>query len=220
MAEITSQMVMQLREKTGVGILDCKKALAEADGDLDKAVELLRKKGAIKAGKVKDKVAAEGLIGSYVHTGSKIGVLVEVNCQTDFVARGDEFQQLVRDIALHIAANNAVEFIAVDEIPQDVRDKELAIEMERDDLKSKPEKIRAQIAQGRVDKLLKERVLLEQPFVKDPSVSVGQLIEQKIQKIGENIKIRRFARFVLGEGIEKEEKNFAEEVAAQTGGLA
>jgi elongation factor Ts len=213
-------MAMQLREKTGVGILECKKALAEADGDLDKAVELLRKKGAIKAGKVKDKVAAEGLIGSYVHTGSKIGVLVEVNCQTDFVARGDEFQQLVRDIALHIAANNAVEFIAVDEIPQDVRDKELAIEMERDDLKSKPEKIRAQIAQGRVDKLLKERVLLEQPFVKDPSVSVGQLIEQKIQKIGENIKIRRFARFVLGEGIEKEEKNFADEVAAQTGGLA
>ncbi|MBW4696882.1 MAG: translation elongation factor Ts [Aphanocapsa lilacina HA4352-LM1] len=218
MAEITSQMVMQLREKTQVGVLDCKKALAEAEGDLEKAIELLRKKGIMKAGKVKDKVATEGLVGSYIHTGGRIGVLVEVNCQTDFVAKGEEFQQLVRDIAMQIAASPNVEFVSVDDVDQDIKDRELAIEVQREDLLSKPEKIRAQIAQGRVDKLFKERALLEQPFIKDQSISVGELITQKIAKIGENIKVRRFARFVLGEGLEKEEKNFAEEVAAQTGG--
>ncbi|UFP96252.1 translation elongation factor Ts [Gloeobacter morelensis] len=218
MAEITSQMVMQLREKTQVGVLDCKKALAEADGDLEKAIELLRKKGIMKAGKVKDKVATEGLVGSYIHTGGRIGVLVEVNCQTDFVAKGEEFQQLVRDIAMQIAASPNVEFVSVDDVDQEIKDRELAIEVQREDLLSKPEKIRAQIAQGRVDKLFKERALLEQPFIKDQSISVGELITQKIAKIGENIKVRRFARFVLGEGLEKEEKNFAEEVAAQTGG--
>ncbi|BAC89770.1 translation elongation factor Ts [Gloeobacter violaceus] len=219
MAEITSQMVMQLREKTQVGVLDCKKALAEAEGDLEKAIELLRKKGIMKAGKVKDKVATEGLVGSYIHTGGRIGVLVEVNCQTDFVAKGEEFQQLVRDIAMQIAASPNVEFVSVDDVDQEVKDRELAIEVQREDLLSKPEKIRAQIAQGRVDKLFKERALLEQPFIKDQSISVGELITQKIAKIGENIKVRRFARFVLGEGLEKEEKNFAEEVAAQTGSV-
>lgn len=219
MAEVSSQMVMRLREMTGVGILDCKKALGEADGDLDKAQEVLRKKGIMKAAKVKDKVATEGLVASYIHTGGKIGVLVEVNCQTDFVAKGEEFQTLVRDIALHIAASPTVEYISIDDIDPQARERELAIELEREDLKTKTKEMRAQIAQGRVDKLLKERVLLEQPFVRDQAISVGELLNQKIQKIGENIRVRRYARYVLGEGIEKEQTNFAEEVAAQTGGL-
>lgn len=219
MAEVSSQMVMRLREMTGVGILDCKKALGEADGDLDKAQEVLRKKGIMKAAKVKDKVATEGLVASYIHTGGKIGVLVEVNCQTDFVAKGEEFQTLVRDIALHIAASPTVEYISIDDIDPQARERELAIELEREDLKTKTKEMRTQIAQGRVDKLLKERVLLEQPFVRDQAISVGELLNQKIQKIGENIRVRRYARYVLGEGIEKEQTNFAEEVAAQTGGL-
>ncbi|AGY59141.1 translation elongation factor Ts [Gloeobacter kilaueensis] len=219
MAEVTAQQVKELRDKTGVGINDCKKALVESDGDTDKAIEFLRKKGIMKAGKVKDKVATEGLVGSYIHTGGRIGVLVEVNCQTDFVAKGEEFQQLVKDIAMQIAASPNVEYVAASDVSDEVKAQELALELQREDLASKPEKIRSQIAQGRVDKLIKERALLEQPFIKDQSISVGELVDQKIAKIGENIKVRRFARFVLGEGLEKDQKSFAEEVAAQTGGL-
>ncbi|MBC7882615.1 MAG: elongation factor Ts [Anaerolineae bacterium] len=221
MADIPATMVKELRDKVGgLPFKSCKDALIEADGDMDKAVEVLRKKGELKGAKLKSKVASEGLVTSYIHTGSRIGVLVEVNCQTDFVAKGDDFHQLAKDIAMQIAASPNVEFISIEEIPLEVRENELAAELQREDLLSKPEKMRAQIAQGRVDKLFKERTLLDQPFIKDQTKTVGELINDKIAKIGENIKVRRFSRFVLGEGIEKEEKNFAEEVAAQTGGLA
>ncbi len=220
MADIPASLVKELRDKTGgLSIKACKEALVESDGDIDKAVEVLRKKGELKSTKLQGKVASEGLVVSYIHTGGRIGVLVEVNCQTDFVAKGQEFQQLVKDIAMQIAASPTVEYVSVSDVPPETLERELAMEMQREDLASKPEKIRGQIAQGRVDKLFKERALLEMPFVKDQSVTVGDLIKEKINKLGENIKVRRYARYVLGEGIEKEEKNFAEEVAAQTGGL-
>jgi elongation factor Ts len=215
MAEISAASVKALREKTGVGMMECKKALVEADGDLDKAEEVLRKKGLSKGEKLAGRVATEGLVSSYIHTGDRIGVLVEVNCQTDFVARGDEFRQLTRDIAMQIAACPNVEYISVDEVPAELKEREKAIEMGREDLASKPEAIREKIVLGRIEKLLKERALLEQPFIKDPNITVAELIRDKMLTIGENIKVRRFARFVLGEGLEKKEVDFAAEVAEQ-----
>ncbi len=215
MAEISSALVKALREKTGVGMMECKKALVEADGDLEKAEEVLRKKGLSKGEKLAGRVATEGLVSSYIHTGDRIGVLVEVNCQTDFVARGDEFRQLTRDIAMQIAACPNVEYVSVDEVPAELKEREKSIEMGREDLANKPEAIREKIVLGRIEKLLKERALLEQPFIKDPNITVDELIRQKMLTIGENIKIRRFARFVLGEGLEKKEVDFAAEVAEQ-----
>jgi elongation factor Ts len=215
MAEISPALVKQLREKTGVGMMECKKALVEAEGDVEKAEEVLRKKGLSKGEKLASRVATEGLVASYIHTGDRIGVLVEVNCQTDFVARGDEFRQLSRDIAMQIAASPTVEYVSVDEVPAETKEREKAIEMGREDLASKPEAIREKIVQGRIDKLLKERALLDQPFIKDPNITVDELIKQKMLTIGENIKVRRFARFVLGEGLEKKEVDFAAEVAEQ-----
>ncbi len=215
MAEISPALVKALREKTGVGMMECKKALVEADGDLDKAEEVLRKKGLSKGEKLAGRVATEGLVSSYIHTGDRIGVLVEVNCQTDFVARGDEFRQLTRDIAMQIAACPNVEYVSVDEVPAELKEREKSIEMGREDLASKPEAIREKIVLGRIEKLLKERALLEQPFIKDPNITVDELIRQKMLTIGENIKVRRFARFVLGEGLEKKEVDFAAEVAEQ-----
>jgi elongation factor Ts len=215
MAEISPALVKALREKTGVGMMECKKALVEADGDLDKAEEVLRKKGLSKGEKLAGRVATEGLVSSYIHTGDRIGVLVEVNCQTDFVARGDEFRQLTRDIAMQIAACPNVEYVSVDEVPAETKEREKSIEMGREDLASKPEAIREKIVLGRIEKLLKERALLEQPFIKDPNITVDELIRQKMLTIGENIKVRRFARFVLGEGLEKKEVDFAAEVAEQ-----
>jgi elongation factor Ts len=215
MAEISPALVKQLREKTGVGMMECKKALVEAEGDVEKAEEVLRKKGLSKGEKLASRVATEGLVASYIHTGDRIGVLVEVNCQTDFVARGDEFRQLSRDIAMQIAASPTVEYVSVDEVPEETKEREKAIEMGREDLASKPEAIREKIVQGRIDKLLKERALLDQPFIKDPNITVDELIKQKMLTIGENIKVRRFARFVLGEGLEKKEVDFAAEVAEQ-----
>lgn len=215
MAEISAASVKALREKTGVGMMECKKALVEADGDLDKAEEVLRKKGLSKGEKLAGRVATEGLVSSYIHTGDRIGVLVEVNCQTDFVARGDEFRQLTRDIAMQIAACPNVEYVSVDEVPAELKEREKAIEMGREDLANKPEAIREKIVLGRIEKLLKERALLEQPFIKDPNITVADLIRDKMLTIGENIKVRRFARFVLGEGLEKKEVDFAAEVAEQ-----
>jgi elongation factor Ts len=215
MAAISPALVKELREKTGVGMMECKKALVEADGDLDKAEEVLRKKGLSKGEKLASRVATEGLVASYIHTGDRIGVLVEVNCQTDFVARGDEFRQLSRDIAMQIAASPTVEYVSVDEVPAEIKEREKSIEMGREDLASKPEAIREKIVLGRIDKLLKERALLDQPFIKDPNITVDELIKQKMLTIGENIKVRRFARFVLGEGLEKKEVDFAAEVAEQ-----
>ena len=215
MAEISPALVKELREKTGVGMMECKKALVEADGDLDKAEEVLRKKGLSKGEKLASRAATEGLVASYIHTGDRIGVLVEVNCQTDFVARGDEFRQLSRDIAMQIAASPTVEYVSVDDVPAEIKEREKSIEMGREDLASKPEAIREKIVLGRIEKLLKERALLDQPFIKDPNITVDELIKQKMLTIGENIKVRRFARFVLGEGLEKKEVDFAAEVAEQ-----
>ncbi|EGJ29619.1 MULTISPECIES: translation elongation factor Ts [Moorena] len=217
MAEITAKLVKELREKTGAGMMDCKKALVESDGDMTKAMEWLRKKGITSAEKKSGRVAAEGIIGSYIHTGGRVGVLVEINCETDFVARRDEFQALVKNVAMQVAACPNVEYVKVDDIPQEIVQKEKDIEMGRDDLGKKPENIKEKIVQGRIEKRLKELSLMDQPYIRDQSITVEELVKQCVAQLGENIQVRRFTRYVLGEGIEKEESNFAEEVAAQMG---
>lgn len=217
MAEISAKLVKDLRDKTGAGMMDCKKALKENDGDIEKSIEWLRQKGIASASKKEGRVAAEGIIGSYIHTGDRVGVLVEVNCETDFVARRDEFKSLVRDVAMQIVACPNVEYVRVSDIPAEISEKEKSIEMGRDDIANKPEAMREKIVEGRIQKRLKELSLMDQPFIKDQNISVEELIKQAVSKLGENIQVRRFSRFVLGEGIEKEETNFAEEVAAQAG---
>src|SRR5919202_5335307 len=218
MAEISAKLVKELRDKTGAGMMDCKKALKETEGDIPKAAEWLRQKGITSAEKKAGRVAAEGLVGSYIHTGGRVGVLVEVNCETDFVARREEFQDLVRNIAMQVAACPNVEYVRVEDIPKDVAHKEKDIEMGRDDLAGKPDNIKEKIVQGRIEKRLKELSLMDQPYIRDQSISVEELVKQTIALLGENIQVRRFTRYVLGDGIEKEESNFAEEVAAQMGG--
>jgi len=220
MAEISAKLVKELRDKTGAGMMDCKKALGENDGDITKSIEWLRQKGISSAEKKAGRTAAEGLVHSYIHFGGRIGVLVEVNCETDFVARGDEFKELVNNIAMQIAACPNVEFIRVQDIPAGVAAKEKEIEMGRDDLGNKPENIKEKIVQGRIDKRLKELSLIDQPFIKDQNITVEELVKRSVAELGENIQIRRFTRFNLGEGIEKEEVSFADEVAAQTGQVA
>jgi elongation factor Ts len=217
MAEISAKLVKELRDATGAGMMDCKKALNETDGDIEKAKEWLRQKGITSAEKKAGKVAAEGLVGSYIHTGGRVGVLVEVNCQTDFVGRNDAFKELVHNIALQIAACPNVEYVKVADIPQAIVQREKDIEMGRDDLGNKPANIKEKIVEGRIDKRLKELSLLDQPFIKDQSISVDEYVKQHIAQLGENIQVRRFVRFVLGEGIEKKEEDFAAEVAAQMG---
>src|SRR4028118_1146544 len=312
MAEISAKLVKELRDKTGAGMMDCKKSLKENDGDITKATEWLRQKGITSAEKKSGRVAAEGIVASYIHTGGRVGVLVEVNCQTDFVARNEAFQALVqniakqaadsqdvnslmaqsysddqtitveelvkqtiaqlgeniqvrrfvrfglddgtqgivdsyihtggrvgvlvevncqtdavasndafkalaRNIAMQVAACPNVEYVKVEDIPSDVAQKEKDIEMGRDDLGGKPENIKEKIVQGRIDKRLKELSLMDQPYIRDQSISVEELVKQNVALLGENIQVRRFSRYVLGEGIEKEESNFAEEVAAQMG---
>ena len=212
MSNITAKLVKDLRDKTGAGMMDCKKALNETNGSLEKAVEWLRKKGIASAEKKSGRVAAEGAIGSYIHTGSRVGVLLELNCETDFVARGEIFQSLLKDISMQVAACPNVEYVSVSDIPQEVVDKEKLIEMGRDDLANKPEQIREKIVEGRITKRLKELVLLDQPYIKDSALTVEQLVKQTAGKIGENIKVRRFTRYTLGEGIEVKEIGFAEEV--------
>ena len=212
MSNITAKLVKDLRDKTGAGMMDCKKALNETNGSLDKAVEWLRKKGIASAEKKSGRVAAEGAIGSYIHTGSRVGVLLELNCETDFVARGEIFQSLLKDISMQVAACPNVEYVSVDDVPKDVVEKEKLIEMGRDDLANKPEQIREKIVEGRITKRLKELVLLDQPYIKDSALTVEQLVKQTAGKIGENIKVRRFTRYTLGEGIEVKEIGFAEEV--------
>lgn len=215
MTNITAAQVKELRDKTGAGIMDAKRILTETNGDINKAVELLRQKGIASAEKKMGRIAAEGLIGSYVHNG-KIGVMLEINCETDFVAKNEEFQQLVKDICMHIAGTvPAPEFVSRDEIPAAVLEEERRIESGKEDLKGKPENIVEKIVTGRVDKLMAEKCLLDQPFVKDPSIKIEDLIKEKIAKIGEKISVRRFTRYVLGEGIQKKEENFAEEVMNQ-----
>jgi elongation factor Ts len=217
MADISAKAVKELRDKTGAGMMDCKKALQENEGDLSKAADWLRKKGISSAEKKASKVAAEGLVDSYIHIGGRIGVLVEVNCQTDFVARNEAFKLLVSNIAKQIAACQNVEYVKVSDIPAAIAEKETSIEMAKDDLAGKPDNIKEKIVQGRIDKRLKEMCLLDQPYIKDPNITVQDLVTQHISQLGENIQVRRFVRFNLGEGIEREETDFAAEVAAQMG---
>jgi elongation factor Ts len=313
MAEISAKLVKELRDKTGAGMMDCKKALAESEGDITKATEWLRQKGITSAEKKAGKVAAEGLVGryiqpegrvgvlvevncqtdfvarneafqslvqtiarqaadsqdveslmaqpyvdnqsitleeavkqavaqlgeniqvrrfdrfvlvegtqgivdSYIHTGGRVGVLVEVDCETDAVAQREEFKDLARNIAMQVAACPNVEYVKVEDIPTEISQKEKEIEMGRDDLAGKPDNIKEKIVQGRIDKRLKELSLIDQPYIRDQSITVEELVKQNISQLGENIQVRRFTRYILGEGIEKEETNFAEEVAAQMGG--
>jgi elongation factor Ts len=214
MAEISAKLVKDLRDKTGAGMMDCKKALAESNGDTEKAIEWLRKKGIASAEKKAGRTAAEGAIGSYIHTGARVGVLVEVNCETDFVARGELFQELVRNVAMQIAACPNVEYVSTDDIPQDVVEREKAIEMGRDDLAGKKEEMKAKIVEGRIGKRLKELALLDQAFIRDNTITVGEMVKQGAGKTGENIQVRRFTRYTLGEGIEVQKLDFAAEVAA------
>jgi elongation factor Ts len=211
---ISAQQVKELREKTGAGMMDCKKALTEANGDMEKAVEILRERGLAAAAKKSGRIAAEGIVESYIHMGGKIGVLVEVNCETDFVAKTDEFRSFVKDVAMHIAASRP-QYIRREEVPAEVVEKEKEILRAQTLNEGKPANIVDKIVEGRIDKFFKEVCLLEQPFVKNPDITIDELVKEKIAKIGENINIRRFARFEMGEGLEKKEDNFVAEVMAQ-----
>ncbi|MBF7095815.1 translation elongation factor Ts [Alkalibacter mobilis] len=210
----SAQMVKELRQKTGAGMMDCKKALEANNDDMDKAIEFLREKGLAAASKKAGRVAAEGVVESYIHMGGKIGVLVEVNCETDFVAKTDDFKNMVRDIAMHIAATNPL-FLNVEDVPADYVEKEKSILKAQALNEGKPEKIIEKMVEGRIKKFYQEICLMEQAFVKDPDKTIKEIVNEKISKIGENIKIRRFTRYQMGEGIEKKEENFAEEVAKQ-----
>jgi elongation factor Ts len=198
MAEISAGMVKELREKSGAGMMDCKGALVEANGDMEKAIEILRKKGIAKAAKRSERAANEGNIEAYIHPGSKLGVLVEVNCETDFVANTDDFKRLSRDIAMQIAAS-APQYVSREDVPQDVIDQEMEIYKEQARNQGKPENILEKIAKGKLEKFYSEMCLLEQPFVKNPDQSIKSLLDEAIGKIGENITIRRFSRFKIGE---------------------
>jgi len=213
-ANVSAAQVKELREKTGAGMLDCKKALTETDGNLEKAIEFLREQGLASAAKKAGRVAAEGVVESYIHAGGRIGVLVEVNCETDFVAKTDEFRSMCRDIAMHIAASRP-EYLRREDISEEVVTRETEIFRQQTLNEGKPEAVVDKIVAGRVDKFLREQCLLDQPFVKDPSVTVERLVAAKIGKIGENISIRRFVRYEMGEGIEKRQDDFVSEVMAQ-----
>jgi elongation factor Ts len=221
MAEITAAAVKSLREKTGAGMMECKKALAEAEGSEERAIEILRERGLASARKKEGRIAAEGTVGSYIHMGGKVGVLVELNCETDFVARGEEFQQLVKDVAMHVAAAEP-RYVSREEVPADALDKEreIARAQAKNDPKmaNKPEQVIEKIVEGRLNKFYEEAVLLDQPFVKDPAKTVGELVTEKVAKTGEKITIRRFARYKMGEGLAKRDDDFGGEVAALAGG--
>jgi elongation factor Ts len=212
----TMDMIKDLRERTGAGILDCKKALGENADDVDKAVDWLRAKGIASATKKGGRVAAEGVVEAYIHAGGRIGVLVEVNCETDFVAMNENFKSLVRDIAMHVAAA-APEYVSRDEVPADAVEKERQIQLERVMGEGKPQQIATKIVEGRISKWFEEICLMDQKFVKDDSKTVEQVVKEAIATIGENIKVRRFTRFVMGEGLEKKSDDFAAEVAKQAG---
>ena len=210
--EISAQTVKELRDKTSAGMMDCKKALQESNGDMIKAMETLRQKGLASASKKTDRIATEGLIESYIHMGGKLGVIVEINCETDFVARRPEFQELAKNIAMQIAASPSVEFINIQAIPVETIEKEKKIESLKNDLDTKPIEIKEKIIEGRIQKRLKEITLLDQSFIRDSSITIDELLKQTIAKLGENIKIRRFERFILGEGLQKRQETFSQEV--------
>lgn len=211
---ITAAQVKELRELTGAGMMDCKKALTDTDGNMEKAVEYLREKGIASAAKKSGRIASEGIVDSYIHGNGRIGVLIEVNIETDFAAKNEAFKELVHDIALHIAASNP-KYISKDEVPGDEIEKEKEILRAQALNEGKPEKIVDKMVEGRISKYYQDVCLLEQPFVKDTDKTVAQLLVEKISQIGENINIRRFARFEMGEGLEKKEEDFAAEVAKQ-----
>jgi len=214
---ITAEMVRQLRERTGSGMMDCKKALTEANGDMEKAIEILRERGLAAAAKKAGRIAAEGIVDAYIHGNGRIGVLVEVNVETDFAANNEEFRQLVKDVAMQIAAAKP-EYVRKEDVPAEVIEKEMNILRAQARNEGKPEKVIEKMVEGRMEKFYKEVCLLEQPWIKDPDKTISQLVAEKIATIGENINIRRFARFERGEGLEKKQENFAEEVAKQIGG--
>lgn len=211
---ITANQVKELREKTGAGMMECKKALTEANGDMEKAIEILRERGLAAAQKKAGRIAAEGVVESYIHMGGRIGVLVEVNCETDFVANTAEFKEFAKEVAMQIAALSP-RYVSRDEVPQEVLEKEREIYKQQAINEGKPENIAEKMVEGRLNNFLKEVCLLEQPYIKDGSKTIQDLVNEKIAKIGEKISIRRFVRYQLGEGLEKRQDNFVEEVMAQ-----
>jgi len=220
MAEITATAVKQLREKTGAGMMECKNALVESSGNEERAIEILRERGLASAKKREGRIAAEGIVGSYIHMGGKVGVLVELNCETDFVARSDEFQQLVKDIAMHIAAAEP-RYVTREEVPQNVleKEREIARAQAKNDPKNanKPEQVIDKIVEGRLNKFYEETVLVDQPFVKASEKTVGELVTEKVSKTGERIAVRRFTRYKMGEGLERRAEDFGSEVASMLG---
>nr|QCI04977.1 Translation elongation factor Ts [Callithamnion tetricum] len=205
--------IKELRSKTSAGISDCKKALKASQGDLSKALEFLRKKGLASAEKKTSRIAAEGLIESYIHTGSKLGIIVEINCETDFVAREEKFQVLAKNIAMQLAASTLVEYVSIKDIPEHIKLHEKSIELDKEDIKNKPDNVKDKIVVGRMEKRLKELSLMDQAFIKDSSISIEDLIKQHISILGENIQVRRFERFILGQGLNKKSNNLAEEIS-------
>ena len=220
MADITAAAVKQLREKTGAGMMECKNALVESEGNEEKAIDILRERGLASAKKREGRIAAEGIVGSYIHMGGKVGVLVELNCETDFVARGEEFQQLVKDIAMHVAAAEP-RYVSREEVPESVleKEREIARAQAKNDPKmaNKPEQVIEKIVDGRLNKFYEETVLNDQPFVKDPAKTVAELVTEKIAKTGERITVRRFTRYKMGEGLERRAEDFGGEVASLLG---
>src|SRR5213076_3409601 len=220
MAEVTAVAVKALREKTGAGMMECKKALVEANGNEERANEILRERGLASAKKKEGRVAAEGVVASYIHMGGKVGVLIEVNCETDFAARSEEFQQLVKDVAMHIAAAEP-RYVSRQELTPETLDKEreIARKQAKNDPKNanKPDQVIDKIVEGRINKFYEEFVLLDQPFIKDPAQTVGELVTERIAKTGEKVTIRRFARYKMGDGLAKREVDFGDEIAKLTG---
>ena len=217
MADVTAAAVKQLREKTGAAMMECKNALVAAEGNEERAIQILRERGMASAKKREGRIAAEGIVGSYIHMGGKVGVLVEVNCETDFVARGAEFQQLVKDIAMHVAAAEP-RFVSREDVDATELDKEreIARAQAKNEPKnaSKPDAVIDKIVEGRLNKFYEESVLLDQPFVKDPSKTVAEMVTEKVAKTGEKITIRRFTRYKMGEGLDRRDEDFGNEVAS------
>jgi len=213
---VTAEMVKQLRERTGAGMMNCKKALIESDGNIEKAIEYLREKGLAKAAEKAGRIAAEGIVDAYIHGNGRIGVLVEVNIETDFAAKNEDFKTFVKDVAMHIAAAKP-EYLKREDVPAEVVEKEKEILKAQALNEGKPEKVVEKMVVGRIEKFFKEACLMEQPWIKDTDKTIADLVTEKIVTIGENINIRRFVRFERGEGIEKKEENFADEVMKQIG---
>jgi elongation factor Ts len=201
--KVSSEQIKALRSQTGAGMMNCKEALVETDGNIEKAIDYLRKKGLASAEKKQSRKAREGLIVSYIHTGSRLGILLEINCETDFVARQAVFQELAHELAMQVAASPSVEYVSVDSLPEDLIQRERSIELDKEDIRNKPEEIKNKIVDGRIQKTLKTFVLLEQPYIKDSSIIIDELIKRKIALLGENIRVARFVRFVLGETDDK-----------------